>query len=333
MIKNVFLTGAAGMIGSSVAKALLQAGFNVIGIDNLWRGTDRNIGPLKTDPKFTFRHADIVADRDWYRDMTADDALIHTADIVAGINYVFSNEWSVFQKNILINTQVARVVNSKRPGRFLYLGTACSYPQSLQRSVEASVLSEAVKFPADPESGYGWSKLVGEIEFSLAVKDAGVRFTTLDLHNVYGWPCAYDDPTSQVIPSLVNRALNSTDGKLTVWGNGKQGRAFVHVSDVVAAVISALEYQGAEPTFMIGPDHCTTIGEVAELIMAHPAVNIAEIVLDETKPTGDIGRYADASLAGRELGWAPQVEFKTGLHELIDRIVEDKRLKAGVQRS
>lgn len=323
-INTVFLTGAAGMIGSNVAKALLEAGLKVVGVDNLWRGTERNLAELRRHPNFTFRHADIIADQDWYRDMTRDDAVIHTADIVAGINYVFSNEWSVFQKNILINTQIARIVNDRQPGRFIYLGTACSYPQGLQRSVEASVLSEAVKFPADPESGYGWSKLVGEIEFRLAVKGTAVRFTTLDLHNVYGWPCAYNDATSQVIPSLINRALSVTDSKLTVWGDGTQGRAFVHVSDVTSAVMAALGYQGDEPTFMIGPDHCTTIGELARLIIAHPQVKIDEIVFDVSKPTGDIGRYADASLAREHLHWEPKVDFREGLFELIDRIVEDR---------
>jgi GDP-D-mannose 3',5'-epimerase len=250
-------------------------------------------------------------------------ALVHAADIVAGIGYVFSNEWSVFQRNILINTAIARVVNQCSPQRFIYLGTACSYPQALQRSVSASVLKESDKLPADPESGYGWSKLVGEIEFRLAVKGKNTRFTVLDLHNVYGWPCIYRDATSQVIPSLINKGLHATDGILAVWGDGRQGRAFLHVDDVVSAVQSALRYEGTESTFMIGPDRCTTIAEVAALIQAHPKMRIDKIVYDTSKPTGDIGRFADSRLALRELGWQPKVQLREGLHALIDRIIED----------
>lgn len=321
---KIYVTGAAGMIGSNLSRALVDDGHQVVGVDNLWRGTSRNLELLQTHPNFSFRHADIVADQDWYADMAPEDVLFHTADIVAGIGYVFSNEWRVFQKNILINTQIARIVNQFQPRQLIYLGTACSYPQGLQRSVETSVLNEEVKFPADPESGYGWSKLMGEVEFTLAVKGTRTRLTVLDLHNVYGWPCIYADGTAQVIPSLVNRALNSQDRKLTVWGDGKQGRAFLHVRDVVQGARKAIGYDGGFQTFMLGPDRCTSIGEVARLIQDHPRVEIDEIVYDTSKPTGDIGRFADASRASAELGWAPAVDFREGLYELIDNIVADR---------
>jgi GDP-D-mannose 3',5'-epimerase len=186
------------------------------------------------------------------------------------------------------------------------------------------VLAERDKFPADPESGYGWSKLVGEIEFRLVTKNIPTRLDVLDLHNVYGWPCVYRNATAQVIPSLINKALTATDGRLHVWGDGKQGRAFVHVDDVADAIVRVLGYEGPESTFMIGPGHCTTIAEVARLIQQHPGVRIQEIVFDTSKPTGDIGRFADAGLAARELGWQPRVDFRSGLHVLIDRVIEDR---------
>jgi nucleoside-diphosphate-sugar epimerase len=321
----IYLTGVAGMIGSNTARALLEDEFEVIGIDNLWRGTRDNIADLLPHPRFAFRHADLISDRDWYRDMGSGDIVIHMADIVAGVGYVFANEWSVFQKNLLINSSIARAVTECAPARLIYLGTACSYPQEMQRSVTASQLSEDDKFPADPESGYGWSKLAGEIEFRLATKDVDTRFTVLDLHNVYGWPCTYRDSTAQVIPSLIFRAHTATDGVLTVWGDGSQGRAFVHVSDVVSAVRLALGYSGEQPSFMIGPNHCTTIADLARIIQTHPRIDIADIAFDVSKPTGDIGRFADPALAQSEMGWTLRVDLETGVHDLIDRIIDDSR--------
>jgi nucleoside-diphosphate-sugar epimerase len=322
--RRIYVTGAAGLIGSNVVRALLDDGYAVIGIDNFWRGTQANVRQLAAHAKFVFRHADIAADQRWFQDMKSGDVLIHIADIVAGIGYVFSNEWEIFQKNILINTNVARVVAQKAPARLIYLGTACSYPQKMQRSVTSSVLSEADKFPADPESGYGWSKLVGEIEFRLVTKALATKFVVLDLHNVYGWPCAYSDGTAQVIPSLINRAISSTDGTLSVWGNGRQGRAFVHVSDVVSAIRLALDYGGAASTFMIGPSSCTTIAEVARIIQAHPKIHIKQIIFDTSKPTGDIGRFANPAIANQELGWTLEMDLVAGIHDLVDNIIDDR---------
>lgn len=310
------------MIGSNVCKALVSAGHKVIGVDNLWRGTASNMAPFAEAEDFTFRHADIANDMDWHRDLDDDSVIVHTADIVAGIGFVFQNEWAIFQKNVLINTQIARLVQTVQPERLIYLGTACSYPQGMQRSTETSALQETDKYPADPESGYGWSKLMGDIEFHLAAKGSRTKLMVLDLHNVYGWPCVYADRTSQVMPALIYKAITSTDKSLEIWGNGSQGRAFVHVNDVVQAVEKALAYTGSETNVMIGPDFCTQIRELAEIICSHPRIDIDNLTFDTSKPTGDIGRFANNARATRELSWAPSVDLIEGVHDLIDRIID-----------
>lgn len=322
MRQKIYVTGCAGMIGSNICKSLVSAGHSVIGVDNLWRGKIANLATFQNSKNFTFRHADIASDQDWHRDVDGDSVIVHTADIVAGIGFVFQNEWSVFQKNILINTQIARLVQSTQPKKLIYLGTACSYPKEMQRSTATSVLEETDKFPADPESGYGWSKLLGDIEFNLATKGTQTSLMVLDLHNVYGWPCVYADNTSQVMPALIYKAITTPDKSLEIWGDGSQGRAFVHVSDVVQAVEKTLSYEGKLSNVMIGPDICTQIRELAEIIGEHPKIELDTLSFDTTKPTGDIGRYANNMRARTELGWAPSVDLTTGVHELIDHVIE-----------
>ncbi len=322
---KIFVTGVAGMIGSNLARKILQSGHIVVGIDNLWRGTLDNISDLMEHDNFSFRKADIISDTDWFSDMKHEDTIIHVADIVAGIGYVFANEWDVFSSNLRINNMIAQIVTTHVPEKLIYLGTACSYPQNMQRSVNESVLQESDKFPADPESGYGWSKLIGEIEFKLAVKNSSTKLIALDLHNVYGWPCVYSDATSQVIPSLINRALLSKNGKLEVWGDGTQGRGFLHVNDVVSAVEKSMDYSGDVSNFMIGPDFCTSISELANIIVANDLLPVKEVIYDTSKPTGDIGRFANSSLAQKELGWSVSTDFSTEINALIEKIVEDAR--------
>lgn len=322
---KIFITGVAGMIGSNLARKILQSGHIVVGIDNLWRGTLDNISDLVEHDNFSFRKADIISDTDWFSDMNHEDTIIHVADIVAGIGYVFANEWDVFSSNLRINNMIAQIVTSHVPEKLIYLGTACSYPQNMQRSVNESVLQESDKFPADPESGYGWSKLIGEIEFKLAVKNSSTKLIALDLHNVYGWPCVYSDATSQVIPSLINRALLSKNGKLEVWGDGTQGRGFLHVNDVVSAVEKSMDYSGDVSNFMIGPDFCTSISELANIIVANDLLPVKEVIYDTSKPTGDIGRFANSSLAQKELGWSVSTDFSAEINLLIEKIVEDAK--------
>ena len=66
---KIYLTGVAGMIGSNLATSLLEDGCQVIGIDSLWRGSRKNIDHLDQNANFTFRHADLVSNQNWYLDM------------------------------------------------------------------------------------------------------------------------------------------------------------------------------------------------------------------------------------------------------------------------
>jgi GDP-D-mannose 3',5'-epimerase len=133
------------------------------------------------------------------------DYVYHLADVVAGVEYVFNNQGSVFRQNILINSHVIESVRRNPVKGFIYVGTACSFPASLQSGVGSRPLKEEDQYPAAPESAYGWSKLMGEYESLLMEKESGVPVCVLVLHNVYGDPCDYGEERSQVIPSLIRR--------------------------------------------------------------------------------------------------------------------------------
>ncbi len=106
------------------------------------------------------------------------------------------------------------------------------------------------------------------------------------LHNVYGTPCDFSPERSQVIPSLIRKAVNYPNEDFVVWGSGLQGRAFLHVSDVVNGIILALEKGRGEGALQIGPSVCTSIKEIAESIVEISQKDI-KIEYDLTKPEGD----------------------------------------------
>jgi nucleoside-diphosphate-sugar epimerase len=321
MKEQILVTGGAGMIGSNLVKRLVADGHEVSVVDNLWRGKIDYLNGVDGMPVIDLDTHFVNADLSDYSMienlLDGVDYIVHLADIVAGIGYVFNNEGSIFRQNMLINSNIITACRQKALKGFLYVGTACSFPRHLQLSVDARPLKEEDQYPAAPESAYGWSKLMGEYEALLMGQETGIPVSILVLHNVYGTPCDFSEEKSQVIPSLVRKAVQYPAEPFIVWGSGVQGRAFVHVDDVVAAIVSAMKNGYGEGIIQIGPDKCTSIKEVAEEIVKISKKDI-QIQYDTSKPEGDIGRCADYSKANRIIGWKPRVSLHDGLAELYD---------------
>lgn len=323
---NILVTGCAGMIGSYLTSYLLNSfpkkkGNKIIGIDNLSRG---NLSNLKEACGKNYEDLIFVNDNlsvfnyswaNYFKDL---DIVVHLADIVAGIGYVFSNESYVFRTNLLINSNITKAISEYKPKRYIYVGTACSFPRNLQLSTNATPLVEDDQFPAAPESGYGWSKLMGEIEAGYLAKEGITDSVILSLHNVYGKYCDFSKKTSQVIPSLCLKAINSSgnNNTLEIWGDGSQGRAFVHAKDVVNAISLSFTKGANQGVIQIGPDKCTKINDIAMLLIEKINKNI-NLKFDLSKPVGDIGRCANFQKAKNILGWEPMVNLDDGIYDLV----------------
>ena len=200
----------------------------------------------------------------------------------------------------------------------IYVGTACSFPLTRQSSLDVIPLKEDELFPALPESAYGWSKLMGQLEIGFLEKETGIPCCTLMFHNVYGSPCDFGE-RSQVIPALIRKAVNYPNEPFNVWGSGQQGRAFIHVDDIVNALCLALEKGWGHGWIQIGPSECTSIREIAETVVKISGKEI-DIFYDTTKPEGDKARSADWTKAKEVLGWEPKMSLKEGLQQQYDWI-------------
>jgi len=240
------------------------------------------------------------------------DTVYHLADIVAGINFVFANELFLWRANILMNTHILDAVIKNGVDRYIYVGTACSYPKSKQSHLNPPAFKEEDAYPAEPESSYGWSKLMGEYEAELARKSGALEVGILRLHNVYGPPCDLNPQKSQVIPALCRKTIEYPVHDFVVWGSGNQRRAFVYVSDVVEALVRVLERGMNQRAIQIGPSESISIREIAEKIVGLSGKNV-EIRFDAGRREGDKDRTADWSKAKKVLGWEPRVDIDEGL--------------------
>ena len=314
------VTGGAGMIGSNLVKRLVKEGWDVYVTDNLWRGKlenlyDENGNPI-IDLETHFFQNDLTDIKQCQECIGFTDYVIHLANIAAGINYVLSNQGELFRINNMINSNLFTSIRKNGKEKIkglIYVGTVCSFPLTLQNTYNPEPLHEEELFPAMPESAYGWSKLIGQLEIGYLEKETGIPCCTLMFHNVYGTPTDYG-ARSQVIPALIRKAVNYPAEEFVVWGSGNQGRAFIHVNDVVDSLVLALDKGWGNGWIQIGPDHSTTIKEIAYKIIEISGKDIKPI-FDTTKPEGDSARYADYTKANKILGWEPRTKLDDGLRE------------------
>ena len=132
-MSKILVTGGCGMIGSNLVKRLVREGHEVFVIDNLWRGkleylNDENGKPvINLDTHFF--NVDLSKDEGFDTIVSNVEYVVHLADIVAGIDYVFSNQGDLFRQNNLINTNLftaVRKAGKERIKGLIYVGTACT---------------------------------------------------------------------------------------------------------------------------------------------------------------------------------------------------------------
>lgn len=328
--KKVLVTGGAGFIGSSLVKRLVLEGAKVKVIDNLWRGRLDNL-------KYPDMSSSINIERDFYLADLTDyskclelvhdiDLVFHLADVLGGIQFVFNNESFVFRQNVVINSNVLSACITNGVKNYIYVGTACSYPKHLQMESDIIAFREDQTYPAEPESSYGWSKLLGEYEAELARKSSAINVGILRLHNVFGPGLPYEDDRAQVLPSLIRKAINYPKEPFVVWGSGNQYRDFVYIDDIINALMLVASQGMNLGVIQIGSEKATSLNKAAELIVEISDKPI-NIIYDRNKPEGDHGRIAICDRARDILNWKATTNFEDGLQKTYEWINNEMRKK------
>ncbi|MCA9185530.1 MAG: NAD-dependent epimerase/dehydratase family protein [Pirellulaceae bacterium] len=313
--RKILITGGAGQIGSNLLRRLLALGADVTVADNLWRGKRDHLleqGRPLIDLQHRFVEKDLVVYENCESAVAGQELVFHLADVVAGINYVFGNQFSLFNTNMLMNSHMLRAAIAAGVKQYVYVGTACSYPAEKQKQLHPPPFKEEDVYPAAPESSYGWSKLMGEYECGLAMAENLIDVGVLRLHNVYGPFCEMSPERSQVIPALIRKAIRADHEEFIVWGSGNQRRSFVFVDDVVDALVAVVEKGMNQGVVQIGPGQSHSIRDVAETIVRVSGRDI-DICFDTGKPEGDTDRTADWTRAKTLLGWSPRTELQEGI--------------------
>ena len=296
MSKKYIVTGGAGFIGSHITDALIARGDDVIVIDDLSNGFSQNV-----NPKAEFHQIDIcnASELNTLFDKNI-EGVFHCAAIVS-VQYSLEHPEDTAKINIQGTKNILESAAKNNLKRLVFCSSAAVYGETS----DAPVLESA---PTKPISPYGKQKLAGESECLTYVKESKLETVILRYFNVYG-PRQRDDSSYAGVISIFVKN-NSLGKPLTIFGDGSQMRDFIHVMDIAAANLKAMDTEGVSGEIInIGSGKATSVKEVAEsiggeIVYAAPRVEVKNSL-------------ADISKAKHILNWSPAVILKEGVAELV----------------
>jgi UDP-glucose 4-epimerase len=306
------VTGGAGFIGSNLVDALIARGDEVTALDNLATGRLVNLeGALANGA--TLAEVDICEATDVgavFAD-TRPELVFHLA---AQIDVRRSVTEPAFDAAVNVGG-TANVLEAARVAgveRVIFISTGGAlYGEGADKQLP---LPEST--PIAPLSGYGTSKWAAEGYIGLYERLHGLSGMSLRLGNVYG---PRQDPLGEAGVVAIFCGLLKEGGVPTVYGDGSQTRDYIYVGDVVAAALAA----GA--TRLGGAVNIGTGREASVLDIVEVLAGLAgrEDFEPQFAPprAGEVQRISlDASLAERELGWAPGTTLEQGLQLTLDAV-------------
>jgi len=304
------VTGGAGFIGSHLVKRLVDEGREVIVVDDMSRGNPRNLLDLGVQPEL--RAIDLRDYRETLEAMEGAESVFHLAARVGSVEFLHGSDLAellALQTNLVIDANVLRACLEKGVKRLVYASSVAVYPIGPQRKSYDIVLKEDDLRYIDPEGGYGWAKLLGEIELNwMKGPDIGMA----RLFNIYG-EGEEPDQEAHVVPALMRRVIASSDKEFTVWGDGNQTRDLLYVTDAVEALVR-LEARASSPPVVVnvGSGETTSVRALTDAIVEISGKDL-KAVYDASRPVGPLSRTADITAARQVLEWEPSVSLREGL--------------------
>lgn len=311
MTKKILVTGCAGFIGSNLCETLLSMGNTVIGMDNFYTGSRKNVEMLGRFEKFSFMEHDII------NPIEAEaEEIFHLASPASPAFY---------QKNPI------RTLKINFMGTLNALGIARRNNAKILLSSTSEIYGDPLVHPQSEEycgnvnpigirACYDEGKRISETLMFEYKRNHNLRIKVCRIFNTYGPYMAKDD--GRVISNFINQAIDG--GEMTVYGDGAQTRSFCYVSDMVDGLLRMMD---SDDSFTgpvnLGTDDERTVSEIAELIKKM-ASSESKIVYRELPSDDPCRRRPDLSLARKRLGFNPKVGLEEGLLKTIEYFRREK---------
>ena len=314
---RALITGGAGFIGSHLAEALLNAGHEVDIIDNLSTGAIRNVGHLKSNPRFRYTIDTMTNEPLLAELIDRNDVIFHFAAAV-GVKLIVEEPVHTIETNVHGTEVVLKHANKKRK-KVVIASTSEVYGKSTDvpfREDADLVMGATVKH----RWAYACSKAIDEFLALAYYKERGLPVIIVRFFNTVG--PRQTGQYGMVLPSFVQQALSGAP--ITVFGDGTQSRSFTYVGDVVECLLKLInEPKAIGQVFNIGNKEEVTILKLAEIVksLTGSASPIEFVPYDKAYEEGfeDMPRRVPDLTKVRQLvGYEPKVQ----LNEIITKVID-----------
>ena len=300
---RILVTGGAGFMGSHLCERLIDAGDEVICLDNFSTGSRDNIAHLLDSPRFELIRHDVVDP--FHLDV---DQIYNLACPASPIQYQL-NPVKTVEANVLGTLNALRLAHQIK-ARVLQASTSEVYG-------DPTVHPQAEGYrgnvnPIGPRACYDEGKRVAETLMMDYHRQDGVDIRIARIFNTYG--PRMDVADGRVVSNFIVQVLRGEP--ITVYGTGEQTRSFCYIDDLVEGLIRLMNADGVhEPVNLGNPDEFT-IRELAEKTgeLCGVSTRIRHCPLPEDDP---IRRCPDISRAQQLLSWQPGVQLTEGLRRTI----------------
>jgi nucleoside-diphosphate-sugar epimerase len=303
------ITGIAGFIGSSLARALVERGEEVRGVDNYLTGKAANLAGYYD--RIDFREVDL-------RDAAAIRTACEGIDYILHLGALPSVPLSVQNPEPSHRCNVDGTFHAGVK-RIIYAASSSAYG-------DQPILPSKESMRPMPISPYAVQKLAGEHYMSSYWQVYGLETVSLRYFNVFGPRQGADSPYSGVLAKFIQQMLEGS--RPTIFGTGEQGRDFTYIDNVVSANLLACAAPAARvagKVFNVACGGQHTLKDIYRLLakligFEHPPLYAAP-------RTGDIlNSQADISAAAEAFGYRPLIELKEGLERTVEWYRESLKL-------
>lgn len=322
----IVIAGAGGFIGGSLTRYFSQHGFTRI------RAIDKK--PLPNWYQVIEGVENLCLDlSEEVNAMRAVEGAVEVYNLAADMGGMgFIERFRVeCLRSILINTHMLEAAYKAGVQRYFFSSSACAYNIDLQQDPNVRALKESDAYPANPERGYGWEKLLSEIFCQEYHAERGLETHIARFHNVYGPHGTWDGGREKAPAAICRKVIEAIDNetfKIEIWGDGTRTRSFMYIDDCTYGIdmIMHCDQLSATP-INLGTSEIVTVNELVDIIEGIGGKKLQRSYKLDA-PKGVAGRNSDNTMIQAILNWEPSIPLRQGLkstYEWIEQQYKDRK--------